>query len=186
MGGNANLDGTFSFYMSKDFYKDKVVLNSNLINANQIIGQFDSIVYDEGLNLSPTLNFTYDQNKKELAVIRNYTPYAKNSGDISLGYALNSLVQNGKDEDIALLFEELDFARDTQIISQGLNNLNANVYLDSAKISLDFQEELNKEILGDIRREYSNEWQSLVSPFGSYQSSRANGDFMLIRAMEVE
>lgn len=86
-------------------------------------------------------------------------------------------MQNGKDEDIALLFEELDFARDTQIISQGLNNLNANVYLDSAKISLDFQEELNKEILGDIRREYSNEWQSLVSPFGSYQSSRANGDF---------
>ena len=90
---------------------------------------------------------------------------------------MNSLAQNGKDEDIALLFEELDFARDTQIISQGLNNLNANVYLDSAKISLDFQEELNKEILGDIRREYSNEWQSLVSPFGSYQSSRANGDF---------
>lgn len=99
---------------------------------------------------------------------------------------MNSLEQNRKDEDIALLFKELDFARDTQTISQGLNNLNANVYLDSAKISLDFQEELNKEILGDIRREYSNEWQSLVSPFGSYQSSRANGDFMLIRAMEVE
>lgn len=175
--GKATLDGAFRFYMSKDFYQDKVVLNSNLINASQIDGQFDSIVYDESLNLSPTLKFTYDQNTKELTVTRNYTPYAKNSGDVSLSYALNSLAQNEKDEDVALLFEELDFARDTQTIIQGLNNLNAKVYLDSAKISLDFQEELNKEILSDISKEYANEWQSLVDLFGSYQSSRANGDF---------
>ncbi|EES89213.1 putative autotransporter [Helicobacter canadensis MIT 98-5491] len=177
VGGTATLGGAFRFYMSKDFYQDKVVLNSNLINANQISGEFNSIVYDESLNFSPTLKFTYDQNTKELTVTRNYTPYAKNSGDVSLAYALNSLAQNGKDEDVALLFEELDFARDTQTIIQGLNNLNAKVYLDSAKISLDFQEELNKEILSDIRKEYANEWQSLIAPFGSYQSSRANGDF---------
>lgn len=115
----------------------------------------------------------YDANTKELGVVRDYTPYIKNSSDISLAYALNSLAQNGKYEDIALLFKELDFATDVQTIAQGLNELNAKAYLDSAKISLDFQEELNKEALS----EYANEWQSFVTPFGTYQSSRANGDF---------
>lgn len=72
-----------------------------------------------------------------------------------------------------MLFKELDFSTDAQTIAQGLNELNAKAYLDSAKISLDFQEELNKEALS----EYANEWQSFVTPFGTYQSSRANGDF---------
>ncbi len=53
-----------------------------------------------------------------------------------------------------MLFKELDFATDAQTIAQGLNELNAKAYLDSAKISLDFQEELNKEALS----EYANEW----------------------------
>lgn len=173
VGGNANLVGAFNFYMLKDFYKDKVVLDPDLISANQIQGAFNSIVYDSSLDFSPTLNFIYDANTKELGVVRDYTPYIKNSSDISLAYALNSLAQNGKYEDIALLFKELDFATDAQTIAQGLNELNAKAYLDSAKISLDFQEELNKEALS----EYANEWQSFVTPFGTYQSSRANGDF---------
>ncbi|EPN6429937.1 autotransporter outer membrane beta-barrel domain-containing protein [Campylobacter coli] len=173
VGGNANLAGAFNFYMLKDFYKDKVVLDPDLISANQIQGAFNSIVYDSSLDFSPTLNFIYDANTKELGVVRDYTPYIKNSSDISLAYALNSLAQNGKYEDIALLFKELDFATDAQTIAQGLNELNAKAYLDSAKISLDFQEELNKEALS----EYANEWQSFVTPFGTYQSSRANGDF---------
>ncbi|WP_228761897.1 hypothetical protein [Campylobacter coli] len=43
--------------MLKDFYKDKVVLDPDLISANQIQGAFNSIVYDSSLDFSPTLNF---------------------------------------------------------------------------------------------------------------------------------
>lgn len=81
-----------------------------------------------------------------------------------------------------MLFKELDFATDAQTIAQGLNELNAKAYLDSAKISLDFQEELNKEALS----EYANEWQSFVTPFELIKAQELMEILMLIKAMEVE
>lgn len=188
VGNNANLGGNLNFHIGKDYYKSGTLTldKSNIIQANGTInGSFSNINYDSSLNTSShTLDFSYDSTKQELQIQRDYRPFAKTDTDISLANALNALSIQGNKEDISLLFSELDFLQDKKQISKALNNLNANAYLDSAKISLDFQEKLNKEVLSDIRKEYSNEWQSFVTPFGSYQSSKTNGDFNSYKGYE--
>ncbi|PZT48225.1 autotransporter [Helicobacter valdiviensis] len=181
VGNNANLGGNLNFYIGKDYYKSGTLTldKSNIIQANGTInGSFSNINYDSSLNTpSYTLDFSYDSTKQELQIQRDYQPFAKKDADISLANALNALSIQGNKEDISLLFSELDFLQDKKQISKALNNLNANAYLDSAKISLDFQEKLNKELLDELHQKYEKDWQSSISTFGDYQNLKANGDF---------
>lgn len=182
IGNSASLAGNLNFYMAKDFYKDKLTLNPHDLLSNEnpinITGNFANINYDSSLNASHTLNFKFDNATNTLTITRNYEKFAKNDDSRSLALALKSLALNsGESSYVPQLFQELDFTQDTNLIANSLDNLNAKTYLDSAKISLDFQKSLNEDFINDFNHSSNHEWIVQVSTFGTYQNTKENGDF---------
>ncbi len=189
LGNSAQLGGNLSFYPTEGFYQNMQLDEANLFetsssNPVSITGNFATISYDDSMNPSHVLNFTLDGDS--ITVTRNYAKFASKQDDESLATALESLtLKTDSTNPTANLFEEIDFARETNAITQALHSLNAKIYLNAAKSSLDFQRRLNEDFLSglgsDLGRDSSDftasEWLVQVSPFGTYHYTKENGDF---------
>lgn len=189
LGNSAALDGNLKFYMAKGFYGDKLQLDrenlfdTNSGNTTNISGKFATIAYDDSTNLSHTLKFHFDNLSDTIEITRDYMKFATNEGDKTLASALESLAfKTEATNPTSVLFEEIDFTRDTQAITRTLENLNATAYVNTAKASLDFQQRLNQDFLNDFRKDSNRlEWLVQVIPFGNYSYTKENGDFSAYR-----
>lgn len=178
VGGNANLSGNLEFFLGKDFYNtSSIALNkAELIDGKTT--SFANVSFANDADFSKFLNISYDDASSTININRDYSSLAKNT---SISNSLVSLALNSNpNADVSSLFTELDFLTDEARATQALDELSSKVYLDAAKASLDFQKDMNDELVFDLYSKdifKDDEWISTIYTFGTYNSAREDKDF---------
>lgn len=178
VGGNANLSGNLEFFLGKDFYNtSSIALNkAELIDGKTT--SFANVSFANDADFSKFLNISYDEASSTININRDYSSLAKNT---SISNSLVSLALNSSpNANVSSLFTELDFLTDEARATQALDELSSKVYLDAAKASLDFQKDINDELVFDLYSKdifKDDEWISTIYTFGTYNSVREDKDF---------
>lgn len=178
VGGNANLSGNLEFFLGKDFYNtSSIALNkAELIDGKTT--SFANVSFANDADFSKFLNISYDDASGTININRDYSSLAKNT---SISNSLVSLALNSSpNANVSSLFTELDFLTDEARATQALDELSSKVYLDAAKASLDFQKDMNDELVFDLYSKdifKDDEWISTIYTFGTYNSVREDKDF---------
>ena len=178
VGGNANLSGNLEFFLGKDFYNtSSIALNkAELIDGKTT--SFANVSFANDADFSKFLNISYDEASSTININRDYSSLAKNT---SISNSLVSLALNSSpNANVSSLFTELDFLTDEARATQALDELSSKVYLDAAKASLDFQKDMNDELVFDLYSKdifKDDEWISTIYTFGTYNSVREDKDF---------
>ena len=178
VGKNVNLSGNLEFFLGKDFYNtSSIALNkAELIDGKTT--SFANVSFANDADFSKFLNISYDEASSTININRDYSSLAKNT---SISNSLVSLALNSSpNADVSSLFTELDFLTDEARATQALDELSSKVYLDAAKASLDFQKDMNDELVFDLYSKdifKDDEWISTIYTFGTYNSVREDKDF---------
>lgn len=178
VGGNANLSGNLEFFLGKGFYNTSSISidKSSLINGQTT--SFANVSFANDADFSKFLNISYDDASSTININRDYSSLAKNT---SISNSLVSLALNSSpNANVSSLFTELDFLTDEARATQALDELSSKVYLDAAKASLDFQKDMNDELVFDLYSKdifKDDEWISTIYTFGTYNSVREDKDF---------